>query len=179
MGIRTRNGVCIERMKPMCGITGWADWNRNLIKEKNILIKMATPLSKRGPDALNVWSTTHAGFGHARLAVVDIEGGVQPMTRSKNKTNYTLCYNGELYNTEDLRKELLQLGYRFEGHSDTEVLLFSYIEWGESCIEKFNGIFAFGIWDEEKQSLFVARDRLGVKPFFTQNKAACSYLVQK
>ncbi len=170
MGIRTRNGVCTERMKPMCGITGWADWNRNLTHEKNILIKMATPLSKRGPDALNVWSTTHAGFGHARLAVVDIEGGVQPMTRTKNKLNYTLCYNGELYNTEDLRKDLLQRGYTFEGHSDTEVLLTSYIEWGERCIDRFNGIFAFGIWDDEKQSLFVARDRLGVKPFFYTEK---------
>jgi asparagine synthase (glutamine-hydrolysing) len=162
--------ACGERMKPMCGITGWADWNRNLINEKNVLLKMAAPLSKRGPDALNVWSTKHAGFGHARLAVVDIAGGVQPMIRVKNENTYTLCYNGELYNTEEIRKELLRRGYSFEGHSDTEVLLLSYIEWGEACIDRFNGIFAFAIWDEAKESMFVARDRLGVKPFFYMEK---------
>jgi asparagine synthase (glutamine-hydrolysing) len=88
------------------------------------------------------------------------------MSRKKNELTYTLCYNGELYNTEEIRKELLQRGYTFEGHSDTEVLLVSYIEWGEACIEKFNGIFAFAIWDEGKESMFLARDRLGVKPFF-------------
>lgn len=150
----------------MCGITGWIDWKQDLTQENKTLIKMAATLSKRGPDALNVWSKGHAGFGHARLAVVDIEGGVQPMTRGQESSPCTLCYNGELYNTEDLRKELLKKGYRFEGHSDTEVLLVSYMEWGESCIDHFNGIFAFAIWDEKKQKLFLARDRLGVKPLF-------------
>ncbi|MCQ6265481.1 asparagine synthase (glutamine-hydrolyzing) [Fictibacillus sp. WQ 8-8] len=153
-------------MMTVCGITGWIDWKRDVSQENKTLIKMAATLSKRGPDALNVWSRTHAGFGHARLAVVDLEGGAQPMTRGEENAPCTLCYNGELYNTEDLRKELLKKGYRFEGHSDTEVLLISYIEWGESCIDHFNGIFAFAIWDSQKEKLFLARDRLGVKPLF-------------
>lgn len=150
----------------VCGITGWVDWEHDVSQENKTLIKMAATLSKRGPDALNVWSRTHAGFGHARLAVVDLEGGAQPMTRGAGNAACTLCYNGELYNTEDLRKELLKKGYRFEGHSDTEVLLVSYLEWGESCIDHFNGIFAFAIWDSKKEKVFLARDRLGVKPLF-------------
>lgn len=84
----------------------------------------------------------------------------------KNEQLYTLCYNGELYNTEDIRKELLKRGYQFQGHSDTEVLLTSYIEWKESCVDHFNGIFAFSIWDEANEKLFIARDRMGVKPLF-------------
>ncbi|MDN4073747.1 asparagine synthase (glutamine-hydrolyzing) [Fictibacillus terranigra] len=153
-------------MMTVCGITGWVDWEHDVSQENKTLIKMAATLSKRGPDALNVWSRTHAGFGHARLAVVDLEGGAQPMTRGAGNAACTLCYNGELYNTEDLRKELLKKGYRFEGHSDTEVLLVSYLEWGESCIDHFNGIFAFAIWDSKKEKVFLARDRLGVKPLF-------------
>ncbi|MFC7371756.1 asparagine synthase (glutamine-hydrolyzing) [Fictibacillus iocasae] len=150
----------------MCGITGWADWKHHVAGEKKVLLKMANTLSKRGPDALNAWSDVHVGFGHARLAVVDIEGGVQPMTRLKNGIAFTICYNGELYNTEDIRKELLSRGYSFTGHSDTEVLLTAYIEWKESCLEKLNGIFAFAIYDAERETVFLARDRLGVKPLF-------------
>ncbi|WP_413380255.1 asparagine synthase (glutamine-hydrolyzing) [Alkalihalobacillus sp. 1P02AB] len=150
----------------MCGITGWIDWQLDMRKEKEEVLKMATTLNKRGPDDLNVWTGQHVGFGHARLIVVDPEGGAQPMQRVvKNKT-YTIVYNGELYNTEDLRSELLKLGHTFNGHSDTEVLLKSYIEWGYQCLEKLNGIFAFAIWNEQDQSLFMARDRLGVKPLF-------------
>ncbi|KGA97098.1 asparagine synthase [Alkalihalobacillus alcalophilus ATCC 27647 = CGMCC 1.3604] len=150
----------------MCGITGWIDWQLDMRKEKEEVLKMATTLNRRGPDALNVWTEQHVGFGHARLIVVDPEGGAQPMQRVvKNKT-YTIVYNGELYNTEDLRTELLKLGHTFNGHSDTEVLLKSYIEWGYQCLEKLNGIFAFAIWNEQDQSLFMARDRLGVKPLF-------------
>ncbi|RKJ30304.1 asparagine synthase (glutamine-hydrolyzing), partial [Butyricicoccus sp. 1XD8-22] len=90
----------------------------------------------------------------------------QPMTKEKNKSNYTITYNGELYNTEDIRKELLKRGYTFSSHSDTEVLLTSYIEWKEQCVDYLNGIYAFGIWDEEKESMTLFRDRLGVKPLF-------------
>ncbi len=150
----------------MCGLTGWADFHQNLSNVNATVKKMAETLSKRGPDDTNVWTSNHCSFGHKRLVVVDPEGGKQPMSKSKEKSNYTLCYNGELYNTEDIRKELLKRGYTFQGHSDTEVLLTSYIEWKEGCVERFNGIFAFAIWDEEKESLFVARDRLGVKPLF-------------
>lgn len=150
----------------MCGITGWIDWRKDMRKETAALHKMATTLNRRGPDDLNIWTSTHAGFGHARLVVVDPAGGIQPMTRTVNNKEYTLVYNGELYNTEEIRSELLRQGHTFLGHSDTEVLLKSYIEWGSGCLEKFNGIFAFAIWNEQDQSLFMARDRLGVKPLF-------------
>ncbi len=150
----------------MCGITGWVEFNRSIDQEKDILIKMTNTLSKRGPDDMNIWNSPHVGLGHKRLVVVDPLGGKQPMIRNKDGNQYVLCYNGELYNTEDIRKELLLKGYSFTGHSDTEVLLTAYIEWQEKCVDFFNGIFAFAIWDEAKQQLFVGRDRLGVKPFF-------------
>lgn len=150
----------------MCGITGWVDFSRNMINETEVVVAMAETLKRRGPDESNVWSNHHACFAHKRLTVVDPEGGKQPMTIEHKKVRYTICYNGELYNTEDLRKDLLLKGYSFKGHSDTEVLLTSYIEWKENVVEHLNGIFAFGVWDEEAQTLFLARDRLGVKPLF-------------
>ncbi|WP_019414189.1 asparagine synthase (glutamine-hydrolyzing) [Paenisporosarcina sp. TG20] len=154
----------------MCGITGWIHFQRNLSTQHQVVEKMTKTLSKRGPDDENVWVNTHAVFGHRRLTVVDPIGGKQPMTKVHHNNRYTLSYNGELYNTEDLRKELLRKGYTFTGHSDTEVLLTSYIEWKEQCVDYFNGIFAFAIWDEKEQKVFIARDRLGVKPlFYTEN----------
>jgi asparagine synthase (glutamine-hydrolysing) len=150
----------------MCGITGWVDFQRDLRIEKETIEKMTETLSKRGPDDTNTWFATNAAFGHKRLVVVDPTGGIQPMTRMKNNDAYTICYNGELYNTEDIRKELLKRGYQFQGHSDTEVLLTAYMEWEEQCLEWLNGIFAFAIWDEKRQQLFLGRDRLGVKPLF-------------
>ncbi|KOP83838.1 asparagine synthase (glutamine-hydrolyzing) [Cytobacillus solani] len=150
----------------MCGITGWINWHRDLTKEEFIVEKMAQTLAKRGPDASSVWSARHATFGHKRLIVVDPEGGVQPMTKTKNGNTYTIVYNGELYNTEDIRKELIQRGHSFKSHSDTEVFLTSYMEWAEGCIAHLNGIFAFAVWDHRQEKLFMARDRLGVKPLF-------------
>ncbi len=150
----------------MCGITGWIDWNRDLTHEHRRLEKMAANLHHRGPDEKQVWVSPRAAFGHARLIVVDPENGKQPMHKTVAGRSFTMVYNGELYNTEDIRKELRVNGHTFKGHSDTEVLLTSYIEWGEECVEKFNGIFAFGIWDHANEKLFMARDRLGVKPLF-------------
>ncbi|MBS4175331.1 asparagine synthase (glutamine-hydrolyzing) [Bacillus sp. FJAT-49736] len=157
----------------MCGITGWIDYKRDLRNKNEILLKMTETLAKRGPDDTNIWATPHAAFGHKRLVVVDPEGGKQPMTRSKGEHTYTICYNGELYNTEDIREELLKKGYKFQGHSDTEVLLTSYIEWKEDCVQYLNGIYAFGIWDGERQQLFMARDRMGVKPLFYTEQNSC------
>ncbi|WEG11956.1 asparagine synthase (glutamine-hydrolyzing) [Pullulanibacillus sp. KACC 23026] len=150
----------------MCGITGWIDWHRDLSHEHKRLEKMTANLHHRGPDEKQVWVSPRAAFGHARLIVVDPENGKQPMHKTVNERTFTLVYNGELYNTEDIRKELLVKGHSFKGHSDTEVLLTSYIEWGEACVDKFNGIFAFAIWDHANEKLFMARDRLGVKPLF-------------
>lgn len=150
----------------MCGITGWIDWHQDLSKQIFTMEKMAGTLTKRGPDAVNLWNSTHALLGHTRLIVVDPAGGVQPMTKERNNRKYTMVYNGELYNTEDIRKELLNRGNSFQSYSDTEVLLTAYMEWGEKCVEHLNGIFAFAIWDQSLEQLFIARDRLGVKPLF-------------
>ena len=150
----------------VCGIVGWVDWKRDLTLQKNVLIKMTQSLTPRGPDDEGYWLNPRIALGHRRLAVVDLEGGRQPMLRRRGEHTYTLVYNGELYNTPEIRQELWNLGYHFEGHSDTEVLLLSYLEWGPSCVDRLNGIFAFGIWDSQNQELFLARDRLGVKPLF-------------
>lgn len=150
----------------VCGITGWIDWHQDLTQQVFIVEKMANSLAKRGPDASNVWSSRHLLLGHTRLIVVDPAGGIQPMSIEKNNHTFTIVYNGELYNTEEIRKELLQRGYSFQSYSDTEVLLTAYIEWGENCVMHLNGIFAFAVWDQHREQLFMARDRLGVKPLF-------------
>ncbi|MBB6451812.1 asparagine synthase (glutamine-hydrolyzing) [Salirhabdus euzebyi] len=150
----------------MCGITGLVNWKKDLETEREFLQKMTDTLTKRGPDDTQIWVNRHIGFGHKRLAVVDLEGGIQPMSREKNGYTYTIAYNGELYNTDEIRQELLKRGYRFTTTSDTEVLLVSYMEWGENCVDHLNGIYAFGVWDEKKEQLFMSRDRLGVKPLF-------------
>lgn len=150
----------------MCGITGWASFQKDLRTSNEILKLMTQTLNKRGPDDENIWCSEHIAFGHRRLAVIDLIGGKQPMKKIHDGANYVITYNGELYNTEKLRKELQKRGHVFTTHSDTEVLLTAYIEWKEQCVDFLNGIFAFGIWDEQSQSLFLCRDRLGVKPLF-------------
>ncbi|ENH96155.1 asparagine synthetase [Gracilibacillus halophilus YIM-C55.5] len=151
----------------MCGITGWIDFTRNISQERASIEKMTAAIKHRGPDEENHWLDRHIGFGHQRLIVVDPDGGKQPMKQQE----YVMVYNGELYNTEDVRKELMKAGWQFDSHSDTEVLLKSYIEWGEAHVEKLNGIFAYAIWDPKREQLFLARDRLGVKPlFFAQHQ---------
>jgi len=150
----------------MCGITGWIDWDEDLTRQLPILEAMNETQFHRGPDAGNIWYSTHAALGHRRLVVVDPTGGGQPMLRRRGDNIYVMVYNGELYNTPELRRELAARGHTFSGHSDTEVLLLSYIEWGEDCLQRLNGIYALAIWNEQDQSLFIARDRLGVKPLF-------------
>lgn len=150
----------------MCGITGWIDWEEDLTQKRPILEKMMERLAARGPDADGFWVSERAAIGHRRLIVVDPEGGKQPMIRQQGDRFYVLTYNGELYNTDEVRRDLIARGHHFQSYSDTEVVLVSYLEWGPSCVERFNGIFAFGIWNEFDQSLFLARDRMGVKPLF-------------
>jgi asparagine synthase (glutamine-hydrolysing) len=150
----------------MCGITGWVDYYRDLTLQSDVLVSMTETLALRGPDANGYWLSPHAALGHRRLSVVDPVGGAQPMVRKTNRDTYIIIYNGELYNTEDLRRELENRGHTFRGHSDTEVLLASYVEWGKDCLPRLNGIFAFAVWEQKRQRLFLARDRLGVKPLF-------------
>lgn len=154
----------------MCGIAGFCDYHDNLTEEAPLwgalAKRMGNRLKHRGPDEAGVHVSRHAAFAHARLAVVDIEGGKQPMTRMQDGFRYTITYNGELYNTEELRQELNLLGCRFTTHSDTEVLLNCYIQFGPFCAEKLNGIFAFAIDDERRGCTFLCRDRFGIKPLF-------------
>lgn len=153
----------------MCGIAGWLDWKKDLRQEDavRILQKMTETLTHRGPDAGGTWSAHHVGLGHRRLIVLDPRGGAQPMTCTHEGRTYTITYNGELYNYLELRSQLQVRGHQFATrNSDTEVLLHAYIEWGAACTDRLNGIFAFAIWDEHRQSLFLCRDRLGVKPLF-------------
>ncbi|KAN0003704.1 hypothetical protein ACTFIZ_009880 [Dictyostelium cf. discoideum] len=152
----------------MCGISGWVDWsNKNdLLKEVTMIQRMNQSVYHRGPEEGGIWKSSDALFGHRRLCVIDAAGGKQPMIYKKGDKSIVLCFNGELYNFQDLRNELISLGNQFKSHSDTEVILMSYIQWGEQCVKKFNGMFAVAIFDEENQKLFLARDHLGVKPLF-------------
>ncbi|PTQ52293.1 MAG: Asparagine synthetase [glutamine-hydrolyzing] [Hydrogenibacillus schlegelii] len=150
----------------MCGVVGWIDWNQDLTRQRPVLEAMTNTLACRGPDDRGYWVSRHAAIGHRRLIVIDPAGGEQPMVRDHGKHRFILTYNGELYNIQELRRELERRGHRFRSSSDTEVVLVAFIEWGVHCLERFNGIFAFGIWDEGEQRLFLARDRLGVKPLF-------------
>ena len=150
----------------MCGIAGWINFYGNIGKDDKILFDMTDTLKERGPDAYGFHFSKHALLGHRRLVVVDPEGGSQPMTRKVGNNTYTIVYNGELYNTEDVRKTLKNNGFNFSSYSDTEVLLVAYIFWGEECVKHINGIYAFGVWNETHQTLFLARDPLGVKPLF-------------
>ncbi len=157
----------------MCGIVGWIDHRLDLKEHRPVLERMCQQLAVRGPDAEGYWVTAGAAIGHRRLTVVDPEGGKQPMIRQHAGRTYVLTYNGELYNTAEIREELEKRGHRFFSYSDTEVLLVAYIEWGRDCLQYFNGIFAFGVWDEAEQKLFLARDRMGVKPlFYTEREGA-------
>lgn len=156
----------------MCGITGWIDWTGDMKNQGNIIANMTEKLAARGPDASGMYIAPYVGFGHRRLSVVDPENGAQPMIIMRGDRKYVITYNGELYNTLELRRELESRGYNFRTHCDTEVLLTAYIEWGAQSVARFNGIFAFGIWDEEKEQLFMARDRIGVKPLFYAHRGS-------
>ena len=146
----------------MCGIAGMVALNYDEVT----LHKMLKTMHHRGPDDTGIAQMQECALLHSRLAIVDLTGGVQPMELCCAGECYTLVYNGELYNTEEVRKELLALGHSFSSHSDTEVVLHAYAQWKEKCLEKFNGIFGFAVWEKMRKRLFLARDRMGVKPLF-------------
>ena len=150
----------------MCGFVGVVNLKKNISKEKQVIIDMNQKLSKRGPDECGYYVEDNVLLGHKRLIVIDPNGGKQPMTYQYEGNTYTLVYNGQLYNTKELREELEQNGFTLESHSDTEVLLKSYIHFKEDVVHKLNGIFAFAVWDSKNRSLFMARDHFGVKPLY-------------
>lgn len=154
----------------MCGITGIVNFHKNIKKEEKILLKMVKTLKKRGPDSEGEYYSDNVLLGHRRLIVVDPKGGTQPMIKIVDYKKYVIVYNGEIYNTEDLRKELLKENYTFKAYCDTEVIITAYIAWGVDFVKKLNGIFAFAIYDEDKKQVFLARDAMGVKPLFYSKK---------
>lgn len=154
----------------MCGIAGQVGRDPRAIQAHyGAYCAMQQTLARRGPDQRGMYISGRAALIHARLAVVDLENGLQPMQLDWKGETYVLVYNGELYNTSELRAALANRGHSFTGHSDTEVLLHAFAEWGTDCVERCNGIFAFAVWRVNAGTLFLARDRCGVKPlFYTQ-----------
>lgn len=148
----------------MCGLGGFVDYEQDARQFGSIPQRMKRVLAPRGPDAEGQYSDTDVLFVHRRLIVIDPEGGQQPFFSPDGNT--ILVYNGELYNTEELRRDLLARDHHFCGHSDTEVLLHAYQEWGTQAFSRLNGIFAFAIWEKAERRLTLCRDRLGVKPLF-------------
>ena len=150
----------------MCGIAGWLDQKRNMEELGAELSAMSESLRKRGPDEHGEYIKRHIALLHRRLSVIDPQNGQQPMSTLYDGEKYTIVYNGELYNTEELREELRQAGFGFGTRSDTEVLLKAYCYYKEDCAKKLNGIFAFAVLEECSGRLFLCRDRVGVKPLF-------------
>ncbi len=146
----------------MCGIAGSIGLKYN----DEIIQNMLSTMKRRGPDAQGAFAYEGCCLIHSRLTIIDPQGGKQPMHLNWAGELYTIVYNGELYNTEQVRQLLLKLGHTFNGHSDTEVVLHAYAQWAEGCLEKLNGIFAFAVWEKKRKKLFLARDRIGVKPLF-------------
>ncbi len=148
----------------MCGIAGIISSKKDDIVSPNILQKMTDVLHHRGPDDSGCYFDQNIGLGHRRLSIIDLKKGHQPMS-NEDKTIW-ITYNGEIYNYESIRAELISLNHRFLTNCDTEVVVHAYEQWGIDCLKRFNGFFAFCIWDRNKQRAFMARDRLGIKPLF-------------
>jgi asparagine synthase (glutamine-hydrolysing) len=147
----------------MCGIAGVLELHQSRA-DASLLERMLAPLAHRGPDGHGTWTRGLVGLAHARLSIVDLAGGAQPMGNEDGSIQIT--FNGEIFNYVELRAELLQKGHRFATHSDTEVLVHLYEEEGERCVERLNGQWAFAIWDERRGTLFLSRDRLGIRPLY-------------
>jgi asparagine synthase (glutamine-hydrolysing) len=149
----------------MCGIAGRVNFRSGAPVDRAIVARMSGLLAHRGPDGQDLWTEGHVGLGHRRLAIIDLsDGGRQPMAYADGRLRIT--FNGEIYNYRELRSDLQGRGHRFHTQSDTEVILAAYAEYGASCVERLNGMFAFGIWDRVKRTLFLARDRVGKKPLY-------------
>lgn len=148
----------------MCGIAGFFGAGGEEAASKRLLTRMIGTISHRGPDGSGVYFDRGTGLAHARLAIVDLGGGAQPM--SPEDGELTITFNGEIFNYVELRDELKARGAKFRTQSDTEVILHAYRAFGDACVEKFNGDFAFAIYDKPRRRLFAARDRIGVRPFF-------------
>jgi len=148
----------------MCGIVGIFDLHKDREIDRDLLHGMNEKQFHRGPDEGGLHTEPGLGFGHRRLSIIDLSHGQQPLF-NEDKT-VVVTYNGEIYNFQELSVELKAKGHQFESHCDTEVIVHAWEEWGEQCVERFRGMFAFAIWDRNQQTLFLARDRLGIKPLY-------------
>ncbi|MBT8144920.1 MAG: amidotransferase 1, exosortase A system-associated [Gammaproteobacteria bacterium] len=148
----------------MCGIAGIIDVRTTRTVDAALLQAMNNTLDHRGPDAEGWHIVPGAGLAHRRLSIIDLEGGKQPLFNEDGTVAVT--YNGEIYNFAELREELLAAGHQFRTRSDTEVIVHAWEQWGEQCVTRFNGMFAFAIWDQNRDTVFLARDRIGIKPLY-------------
>ncbi|MHC0430251.1 asparagine synthase (glutamine-hydrolyzing) [Streptomyces sp. O3] len=149
----------------MCGIAGWVDFARPL--DHDTARAMTATMARRGPDAQGLWTSDHVALGHRRLSVIDLEGGCQPMAaEDPSSARAALTYSGETYNFQELRTQLSCLGHRFTTRSDTEAVLRAYQQWGAGLVTRLEGIYAFAVWDLDRQELLLVRDRMGVKPLY-------------
>jgi len=148
----------------MCGIVGLFDTRGRRPFDRDLLVRMNESQHHRGPDETGLFIGAGVGLGHKRLSIIDLATGQQPLYNEDRSV--VVVFNGEIYNYGDLIPQLTQLGHRFHTRSDTEVIVHAWEQWGEQCVERFRGMFAFALWDENRQTLFLARDRLGVKPLF-------------
>ena len=150
----------------MCGICGILYFGNHQIDDPSLITSMADTMAHRGPDDSGICLNGPCGLGHRRLSIIDIAGGHQPIGCDVDRGPQIIVYNGEVYNYLELRSVLSVLGHTFRTESDTEVVLAAYREWGDCCVERFRGMFAFAIWDEAEKTLFLARDRMGIKPLY-------------
>ena len=148
----------------MCGIAGIFDSRSKRPLDGALIRRMRDRLAHRGPDEHGLHVAPGLALGHVRLSIIDLSGGQQPLWNEDESV--VVVYNGEIYNFQDLSKELIGRGHKFRSHCDTEVIVHAWEEWGEDCVQRFNGMFAFALWDENKQTLFMARDRAGEKPLY-------------
>ena len=148
----------------MCGITGIFDTRGKREIDRAVLTRMNESQHHRGPDEGSLHLEPGVGLGHRRLSIIDVATGQQPLFNEDGSV--AVVFNGEIYNFQELIPELAGLGHRFHTRSDTEVIVHAWEQWGESCVQRFRGMFAFALWDRNRQALFLARDRLGVKPLY-------------
>ena len=148
----------------MCGITGIFDQRGRREIDKELLTRMNDMQYHRGPDEGGLYVEAGIGLGHRRLSIIDLSGGQQPLFNEDNTV--VVVYNGEIYNFNELANELKSHGHTFRTHSDTEVIVHAWEQWGHNCVDHFRGMFAFAIWDKNQRKLFLARDRLGIKPIY-------------
>ncbi|MBF6208848.1 asparagine synthase (glutamine-hydrolyzing) [Streptomyces gardneri] len=150
----------------MCGITGWLAFDRDLTGEGPTLAGMTQTLAPRGPDGHGLWMDHRVALGHRRLAVIDVDGGAQPVSVRTPHGSVVMVYSGETYNYRELRAELRAHGHRFDTLCDTEVVLHAYLQWGDDFVDRLTGMYAMAIWDARVERLLLVRDRLGVKPLY-------------